>query len=118
MIRVADVFDDHDSDMPTPKFAPGELVEHVRYGYRGVVVAVDTICKADPSWYLANNTQPERHQPWYHVFVDDSDVCTYAAESSLRADSVGQAIRHPLLSLFFSGFDGKRHQRNKKPWPG
>ena len=29
-----------------PMFAPGDLVHHRRYGYRGVLVAVDRTCQA------------------------------------------------------------------------
>lgn len=118
MIRLPQSFDDYDSGDATPKFSPGELVEHVRYGYRGVVVEADAVCQADPSWYQSNNTQPDRHQAWYHVLVHDSQSCTYAAQDSLRAAPVSQPVRHPLLTMFFSGFDGDRHQRNETPWPG
>ena len=61
------------------QFAVGELVRHGRYDYRGVVVASDPACRADDDWYLANRTQPDRDQPWYHVLVHGSHQVTYAA---------------------------------------
>jgi heat shock protein HspQ len=106
------------SDYPPPKFAPGDLVRHVRYQYRGVVVALDPKCAAGEQWYQSNQTQPDRAQPWYHVLVHESGSVTYPAESSLEPDDTAEPIIHPLLGQFFSEFaDGKYH-RNKTPWPG
>ncbi len=100
-----------------PRFRAGQLVRHVRYGYRGVIVAVDTHCKADDAWYESNQTQPARNQPWYHVLVDGSRQTTYAAETSLEADPSGQPVDHPLVDLFFSAFDGQSYVRNDRAWP-
>lgn len=100
-----------------PHFAPGDLVAHRRYGYRGVVVALDLRCEADASWYAANQTQPTLAQPWYHVLVHGSGQTTYAAQTSLRADDCTDPIVHPLLPMFFIAFDGETYQRNDEPWP-
>ena len=54
------------------RFQPGHLVRHRRYGYRGVVVALDLECGAGDDWYRSNRTQPDRDQPWYHVLVHGS----------------------------------------------
>ena len=109
------------SDIPLrdnqPKFLPGQLVRHRRYGYRGVVVAYDGHCKADPEWYMSNKTQPDRDQPWYHVLVHNSRSVTYPAESSLEADDSGQPVSHSLMEHFFSGFVDGRYIRNDEPWP-
>ena len=99
------------------KFAPGELVRHVRYHYRGVVVAHDPKCMASEDWYQSNQTQPKRDQPWYHVLVHESESITYPAESSLEPDENDESITHPLLNRFFSGFEEGRYQRNDAPWP-
>ena len=104
-------------DCTSPKFAPGDLVRHVRYLYRGVVVAHDPKCLADENWYKSNKTQPNRDQPWYHVLVHESGSITYPAESSLQFDESGEQIIHPLLDHFFNGFEKGRHTRNDVPWP-
>ena len=101
----------------TPKFAPGDLVSHVRYHYRGVVVAHDLACKADENWYQSNNTQPDKDQTWYHVLVHESGSVTYPAESSLAPDESGEEIVHLLLDQFFNGFEEGRYKRNDIPWP-
>jgi len=98
-------------------FVAGDLVEHVSYGYRGVVVAVDPTCLADIDWYLRNRTQPDRDQPWYHVLVDGADTVTYAAQSSLTNGTPGEVL-HPLVPYFFDRDEVDRYIRNDRPWPG
>jgi heat shock protein HspQ len=102
---------------PSAEFRPGQLVRHKRYGYRGVIVCSDSLCKARDSWYLKNQTQPSRNQPWYHVLVDGSSTTTYAAQTSLEEDDRPAPIEHPLIALFFSEFNGKLYVRNDRPWP-
>ena len=102
---------------PSVKFQPGQLVQHKRYGYRGVVVHVDPFCMAPDSWYLKNQTQPPRDQPWYHVLVDGSNTATYAAQTSLEEDDSLAPITHPLVDVFFTEFNGQAYVRNDRPWP-
>jgi len=102
---------------PERLYEPGTLVRHRRYGYRGVVVDRDDCCQADEQWYQKNQTQPDRNQPWYHVLVDGSSICTYAASENLQADSLSLPIEHPLLEFFFTDFQDGRYLRNDKPWP-
>ena len=106
------------SNYPPPKFAPGDLVRHVRYQYRGVVVALDPKCAAAEQWYQSNQTQPDRNQPWYHVLVHESGSVTYPAESSLEPDDTAEPIAHPWLDQFFSEFVEGKYHRNKTSWPG
>jgi len=100
-----------------PMFAPGDLVHHRRYGYRGVVVAVDRTCQATAAWYGKNNTQPNRNQPWYHVLVDGGAQTTYGAQTSLELDMSDEPVTHPWLGHFFLDFVDGRYQRNDEPWP-
>jgi len=104
-------------DTDQPLFAPGELIRHRRYGYRGVIVEADPSCRADDQWYQKNQTQPDRDQPWYHVLVDSSSSCTYAAEENLESDASGLPIAHPLLPHFFTAFQDGHYIRNDIRWP-
>lgn len=99
-----------------PRFQPGDLVHHRRYGYRGVVVDVDSCCQADDAWYDANQTQPARDQPWYHVLVDGTTDTTYPAQENLETDLTAAPIDHPLVDLFFTEFKDGRYVRNDEPW--
>lgn len=109
MIRFADT---------DPVYEVGQVVRHCRYGYRGVIVAADKRCMADPSWYTSNRTQPDQNQPWYHVLVHGCGTTTYAAESNLTLDDSGEPIDHPLLAAFFCSYCGGRYVRNERPWKG
>ena len=100
-----------------PLFQPGQLVRHRHYGYRGVVVDFDLSCQADDTWYSSNRTQPDRHQPWYHVLVHDTTQVTYAAQTNLEEDNSGKEIVHPLLTQLFSDFDNGHYIRNDRSWP-
>ncbi len=106
---------ERDPDAPN-LFAPGDLVRHKRYGYRGLVVAFDETCQASEAWYRSNRSQPGREQPWYHVLVHDAMHSTYAAESNLTAEWQPEEIRHPWLEHFFQAFLGDRYVRNERPW--
>ncbi|MCA9246719.1 MAG: heat shock protein HspQ [Planctomycetales bacterium] len=100
-----------------PVFEPGDLVQHRRYGYRGVVVERDESCLADDAWYQKNQTQPDRQQPWYHVLVNHSSICTNATAENLALDTSGLPVEHPLLAQFFSAFQEGAYVRNDAQWP-
>lgn len=117
MIRVNTHFLEDSLSDHLARFFPGELVEHIRDNYRGVIVAVDGHCKADPAWYMAHAPHADRDQPWYFVLVDGSTECAYPPEDDLRPDPLGQPIQHPLLDNYFNGFADGRHLRNNVEWP-
>ena len=100
-----------------PRFQPGHCVRHQRYDYRGIVVDVDSECEATDDWYYGNQTQPSRHQPWYHVLVHGSDQVTYVAENHLIEDRSRAKLTHPLLSYFFSKTEEGGYIRNDNIWP-
>mgnify|MGYP001577433089 FL=1 len=103
------------------KFETGEIIKHIRYGYRGVIVDYDSTCQAPEHWYQNNQTQPERHHPWYHVLVDGNQQVTYVAESNLSLDQTELPVVHGMLNIFFSGYDEQKnkYKRNNVPWnPG
>ena len=84
------------------RFAVGELVQHLRFGYRGVVADVDPIFGLSDAWYEeVARSRPPRDHPWYHVLVDGTDQVTYVAERHLGHDPSGEAVQHPLLRMFF-----------------
>jgi heat shock protein HspQ len=88
----------------------GHVIQHRRYNYRGVVIAVDDRCLAPDDWYAKNRTQPRRNQPWYHVLCDGGRE-TYVAEENLEADDSGMEIDHPLLGRLFATFAHGRYHR-------
>ena len=113
--------DGYSSPAETARFEPGDVIHHKRFNYRGVIVDFDSTCRAPDDWYQANQTQPNRNQPWYHVLVDGEQQVTYVAQSNLTFDSLKEPVVHGMINLFFSGYDqtNRKYIRNDTPWnPG
>jgi len=108
-------------DNPT-NFENGDIITHIKYEYRGVIVHSDLSFQVDDeNWYLSNQAQPSKQQPWYFVLVDGNQQVTYVAEENLKYDNSANPILHPMLNLFFSGYDPElnKYTRNAVPWnPG
>lgn len=99
--------------MAEAKFSIGQVVHHLRFDYRGVIVDVDATFQGTDEWYdEVARSRPPRDQPWYHVLVDDTASTTYVAERHLEADDSGEAIRHPMLGEFFDSYREGRYQRS------
>ncbi|HEX7027444.1 MAG TPA: heat shock protein HspQ [Gammaproteobacteria bacterium] len=87
-------------------FSIGQIIRHVKYNYRGVIVDIDPIFSAPDEWYEAiAASRPPKDKPWYHVLVDDGNMQTYVAEQYLLPDESDEPINHPYVEMFFSGFD-------------
>jgi heat shock protein HspQ len=94
------------------KFGVGQLIHHLRFDYRGVVVDVDASFQGSDQWYdQVARSRPPKDRPWYHVLVDGAEHTTYVAERHLEADDTGQPIAHPLLGEFFDEFSDGRYGR-------
>lgn len=91
------------------RFRPGQLVRHLRFGYRGAIVAADPVYRGSDEWYeFMARSRPPRDRPWYHVLVDGADHMTYVADRHLEADDSGVQIEHPELGRHFRAFiDGR-----------
>ena len=73
---------------------------------------MDPHCTAGDTWYYANQTQPAKEQPWYHVLVHDSGgLSTYVAQSNLEPDDSREPITHPRLGTHIADFRDGAYQR-------
>lgn len=96
------------------QFAPGDLIHHKRFGYRGVVVDVDPCFQLSDEWYeQMARSRPPKDEPWYHVLVHDAEHMTYVAQRNLEADETGLPIRHPMLDDHFDAFADGRYGRRR-----
>ncbi len=94
------------------RFAPGQLVRHLRFGYRGVVADVDPEFGMSEEWYeQVARSRPPKDQPWYHVLPDGSHGQTYVAERHLGPDDSGRPVQHPDLDRYFERFGSGRYLR-------
>ena len=95
------------------KFSTGQIVEHLRFDYRGVIYAVDQQFSLTDQWYKSMAvSKPPKDAPWYHVLVDNSETTTYVAERNIKLSENQRQISHPLLGRYFDQFNG--HSYHKK----
>ena len=95
------------------KFYIGQLISHLKSGYRGVVYDIDPVFSLTEEWYAAMaRSLPPKDTPWYHVLVDGQGHTTYVAERHLTPDEAGRPISHPLIDSLFSGFEDGSYKRH------
>jgi len=96
------------------KFGIGQVVGHLRFEYRGVIVDVDASYQGSEEWYHeVARSRPPRDRPWYHVLVHEADHTTYVAERHLALEESPEVVRHPLLGTFFDAFEEGRYSRSQ-----
>ena len=96
--------------MAVSRFYVGQLVEHLKFGYRGVIFGVDPEFSLTEEWYeQVAKSRPPKNRPWYQVMVDGAVNTTYVAERHLRVSDDLTQIDNPYLGEYFSGFDGKKY---------
>ena len=95
----------------TCKYSVGQIIHHLRFEYRGVIVDVDATFQGTEEWYREMaKSKPPRDKPWYHVLVDQSFTMTYVAERNLEADPSPKPINHPLIDQYFNRFEKGSYQ--------
>ena len=94
-------------------FFVGQVIHHLKFDYRGVIVDVDAIFQGTEEWYeKVALSRPPKDKPWYHVLVENAEHMTYVAERHLEADHSGESVSHPAVDIFFDGFrDGRYYAR-------
>ncbi len=98
-------------------FHVGQLIHHKLFGYRGVVIDVDSHFLGTEEWYRdVARSRPPKDRPWYHVLVDGAEQQTYVAERNLEPDEEGGPVDHPEVAMHFKamGADGyvPHHKHN------
>ncbi len=92
------------------KYYVGQIIDHRKFGYRGVVFDVDAEFSGSEQWYeTVAKSRPPKDAPWYHVLVDGENYTTYVAERHLKESANTLSVSHPLIDVYFSGQVGKRY---------
>lgn len=87
------------------KFHIGQIIDHNKYGYRGVIFEVDPVFSQSDEWYeQVARSRPPKDKPWYHVLVDNATHTTYVAERHLEPAFDTSEIRHPELHTYFKKY--------------
>ena len=92
------------------KFRIGQVIHHLKFGYRGVIANADPTFQGTEEWYdTVAKSKPPKESPWYQVLVHNSGSETYVAERHLELDTTGERINHPFLPVFFDEFKNGRY---------
>jgi heat shock protein HspQ len=91
--------------MQEAKFSIGQVVRHKLFPFRGVVFDVDPEFSNTEEWLdaIPEPVRPDRNQPFYHLFAENSDshYVAYVSEQNLLADETGAPCRHPEIEAHF-----------------
>ena len=112
------------------KFRVGQVVQHIKNGYRGVVVGWDPQANAPNDWLKQSGEENQdwMHQPNYLILVDTRDrpepQFTYVPQDNLKIKKHARVI-HPKLYDYFKDYDGAQYVPQlwlqiiyPKDWPG
>ncbi|MGH6950312.1 MAG: heat shock protein HspQ [Vitreimonas sp.] len=95
--------------MQTAKFSIGQVVRHKLFPFRGVVFDVDPEFSNTEEWLdaIPEPVRPDRNQPFYHLFAENSDssYIAYVSEQNLVADDSGDPVEHPQIDMLFDATD-------------
>ena len=96
------------------RFAPGDIVRHRMFDFRGVVFDIDPVFANSEDWYEAipQDLRPRRDQPFYHLLAenDDSSYVAYVSQQNLLQDSTGGPVDHPNVAELFEDFAEGRYR--------
>jgi len=92
------------------RFSVGQIIDHLRFDYRGVVFDVDPTFQGTDEWYqTVARSRPPRDEPWYHVLPDGASHTTYVAERNLAPAESPAPIDHPLVAALLGEFREGRY---------
>jgi heat shock protein HspQ len=100
--------------MREAKFSIGQVVRHRLFPFRGVVFDVDPEFSNSEDWLEAipEPVRPDRDQPFYHLFAENSEshYIAYVSEQNLLPDETGEPVEHPQIDLLFDETDDGRYK--------
>jgi heat shock protein HspQ len=95
------------------RFAIGDVVQHRRFPFRGVIFAIDPTFNNTEEWWqsIPEDIRPTKDQPFYHLLAenDRTTYVAYVSEQNLLPDSSGEPCRHPEIKSHFLSFDNGRY---------
>eukprot|EP00088_Acartia_fossae_P063257 TRINITY_DN7699_c0_g1_i2.p1 TRINITY_DN7699_c0_g1~~TRINITY_DN7699_c0_g1_i2.p1 ORF type:complete len:233 (-),score=26.53 TRINITY_DN7699_c0_g1_i2:252-950(-) len=111
--------DPRDTRPPNVKYRVGQVIKHLRFGYRGVIIGWDETARAPEAWIkeMHKNHKEWRKQPNYAILVDTRDrqvpQITYVPQENLEVIRHAK-ILHPSVEDYFEYFDGSQYL--PRPW--
>ena len=101
-------------DMPSARFAIGDVVRHRLFDFRGVIFDVDPVFANSEEWYdaIPADIRPAKNQPFYHLLAEnaESSYVAYVSQQNLVADESEEPIDHPAIATMFDRLEGGRYR--------
>ena len=101
-------------DIPSARFAIGEVVRHKMLDFRGVVFDVDPYFANSEEWYesIPEALRPSKDQPFYHLLAENADASyvAYVSQQNLVADKSEEPVDHPAIATMFDGLEDGRYR--------
>jgi heat shock protein HspQ len=95
-------------------FAPGDIVRHRLFDFRGVVFDIDPVFANSEEWYesIPEDVRPSKEQPFYHLLAEneDSSYIAYVSQQNLVADDDSGPVDHPQVDHMFDGLERGRYR--------
>jgi heat shock protein HspQ len=102
------------TNIPSARFAIGEVVRHRLLDFRGVIFDVDPTFSNTEEWYEAipEQMRPAKDQPFYHLLAENAEqsYIAYVSQQNLVRDDSEEPIDHPAVESMFNGFDDGRYR--------
>ena len=102
-------------EMPSARFAIGEVVRHRLFDFRGVIFDVDPVFANSDEWYdsIPEKLRPSKDQPFYHLLAEnaDSSYVAYVSQQNLLRDDSDEPVEHPAIATMFEREDGRYRLR-------
>ena len=103
----------------TAKFGIGQIVQHRKHPFRGVIFDADPIYYNSEKWLnsIPKGGRPSRDQPYYHLLAENSETSyiAYVSEQNLLLDETAQPVSHPAVAhFFFENIENGQYKR--RPW--
>jgi heat shock protein HspQ len=97
-------------------FSIGDVVQHRRFGFRGVVFDIDPVFANSEEWYdaIPEDVRPDKQQPFYHLLAEngESSYVAYVSQQNLMADDSDEPVDHPAIADMFGSYaEGKYRLR-------
>ena len=87
------------------RFAPGDIVRHRMFDFRGVIFDVDPVFANSDEWYEAipEKIRPRKDQPFYHLLAENAETeyVAYVSEQNLERDLSDEPLRNPQVQQIF-----------------
>lgn len=91
------------------RFAIGDVVQHKRFGFRGVVFDVDPVFNNSEEWYQAipEDVRPAKEQPFYHLLAENGEgsYIAYVSQQNLEPDQSEEPVDHPAIAGLFGAYN-------------